>query len=65
MRGSKYKHTDRVRPLQGIYSSYICLIDNYFYSEEDEEYVYVVHTMMSPGVQHFFKESELEFAGLA
>lgn len=64
MRHPKYTKTDRVRPAKGLYSSFICIIDDIYYDEESDEFIYAIHTMSSPSVPHYFSESELLWAGL-
>lgn len=64
MRQPKYKKTDKVRPSKGLYSSFMCFINDIYYDEESDEFIYAVHTVSSPNSIHYFSESELLWAGL-
>ena len=58
----KYQLSDRVMPLGG---SYIYIVDDCYYDEESEQFIYLTHGLDSPRIHKNFPENKLSFAGFS
>ncbi len=58
----RFKVTDRVKPIRG---SYLYVIEEILYDEDNGTYVYKVSGLDSPTNIKFFAETDVEFAGFS
>lgn len=58
----KYQISDRVLPLGG---SYIYIVDDCYYDNDINQYMYMVHGLDSPTTIKYFEENKLSFAGFS